>query len=131
MKIKNLIVILFICFQTNCSKKNFNTQGNTLIYSNSKQKIVLEILNNQKYLQENVIEKIKLKCENIKVEKLSFSGKGISFYKTKEDLKNELFLNINLKDDEIQVLTNYELIISYHDGNVNFTHKFIIPIKKQ
>lgn len=131
MKIKHLIAILFIYFLTNCSKKIFNTQGDNLIYNNSRQKIVLEILNNQKYLQEDVIEKIKLKCENIKTEKLSFSGKGISFYKTNEDVKNELFLNINLKDDEIQVLTNYELIISYHDGDVNFTHKFTIPIKKQ
>ena len=92
MIIKHLTAILFIYFLTNCSKKIFNTQGDNLIYNNSRQKIVLEILNNQKYLQEDVIEKIKLKCENIKTEKLSFSGKGISFYKTNEDVKNELFL---------------------------------------
>ncbi|WP_310557551.1 hypothetical protein [Flavobacterium sp.] len=122
--------LLFV-FNLIVQKKNFTTQVDDLIYKNGEQKIVLEILNNQKYLKENVVEKIKVKCENIKTEKLSFSGKWISFYKTNEDKKNELFLNINLNDDEAKVSRNYELIISYHDDNINFSNKFIIPIKKQ
>jgi hypothetical protein len=102
---------------------------NNLEYKKGNQKIVLEILNNNNYLLLGTKEKIKVKCENIKTEKLSFSGKGISFYKSDKDLQNELILNINLNNEEIQILKNYELVMSYFDGDNSFVHKFTIPIK--
>jgi hypothetical protein len=129
MKMKHLIVMIFICFQTNCSNKHFDAQKNNLGYKKGNQKIVLEILNDNNYLQLGTKEKIKVKCENIKTEKLSFSGKGISFYKSDKDLQNELILNINLNNEEIKVLKNYELVMSYYDGDNSFVHKFTIPIK--
>jgi hypothetical protein len=121
--------MIFICFQTNCSNKHFDAQKNNLGYKKGNQKIVLEILNDNNYLQLGTKEKIKVKCENIKTEKLSFSGKGISFYKSDKDLQNELILNINLNNEEIKVLKNYELVMSYYDGDNSFVHKFTIPIK--
>lgn len=102
---------------------------NNLEYKKGNQKIVLEILNDNNYLQLGTIGKIKVKCENIKTEKLSFSGKGISFYKSDKDLQNELILNINLNNEEFKVLKNYELVMSYSDGDNSFVHKFTIPIK--
>lgn len=103
---------------------------NNLEYNKGNKKIVLEILNDSNYLRSGTKEKIKVICENIKTEKLSFFGKGISFYTNNEVVENELILNINLSSEETKVLKNYELVMSYHDGDVSFIHKFTIPINK-
>jgi len=131
MKTKYLLIIFFSFFLINCSNKTMSLKKNNLEYKKDNQKIVLEILNNHNYLQFGTIEKIKVKCENIKTEKLSFSGKGISFYMDNEGIQNELILNINLNNEEIKILKNYELVMSYRDGDIGFIRKFIIPIKNK
>lgn len=122
--------MFFSFFLINCSNKTMSLKTNNLEYKKGNQKIVLEILNDNNYLRLGTKEKIKVKCENIKTEKLSFSGKGISFYTNNEGVENELILNINLNSEEIKVLKNYELVMSYRDGDVGFIHKFTIPINK-
>lgn len=131
MKTIYLLVMFFSFFLINCSNKTVSLQPNNLEYKKGNQKIVLEILNNHDYLQSGAIEKIKVKCTNIKTEKLSFSGKRISFYKENEGIQKELILNVNLNEEEVKVLKNYELVMSYRDEGVSFIHKFIIPIKNE
>jgi hypothetical protein len=48
-----------------------------------------------------------------------------------EGIQNELILNINLNNEEIKILKNYELVMSYRDGDIGFIRKFIIPIKNK
>lgn len=131
MKTKCILLIFFSFFLINCSNRTISLKTNSLEYKSGNQKIVLEILNNKDYLLLGTIEKIKVKCENIKTEKLSFSGKGISFYKDNEGMQNELILNINLNKEEVKVLKNYELVMFYRDGDIGFVHKFTIPIKNE
>jgi hypothetical protein len=127
MKLIYIYILLFhlIFFQTNYSKNLF-LQLNNLIYDNGKQKIELENFNNQKYLFRGRVEKIKVKSKNVRTEKLSFSGQGLSFFK---NTPNELILNIDLNNKDIMKLKHYVLVVYYIHEDIEFIYKFSIPLK--
>ncbi|MEQ3690541.1 MAG: hypothetical protein ABNG98_03385 [Flavobacterium sp.] len=126
---KKIILILVTILFFNCSSRINSTNENNLIFSNKNEKIELEFLTENKFLETEVPTKVKIKTKNIKVEDLSFSAPGIKFAKTFPKVENEITLEINAKEENT-TSGNFPLNVSYKKNNGELIfHKFLIPVK--
>ena len=67
-------------------------------------------------------------AENIKIEKLVFTGIGLSVV-NKDNLDNEMILQINV-DKKNLYSGRYPLIVSYKKLDKVVLHRFLIPINR-
>ena len=72
-KIISLITLLLIF--SNCSSKKTNSQNENFEYQNGNEKIIFEILTENKYLLENITTKLNLSLKILTLKQYQFRGK--------------------------------------------------------
>ena len=125
---KNFLLLFTLILFYNCTPKFNATKGEDLTFVNGKEKVKLEILTGNKYIESEVATTLKVTTENINVEDLAFAGPGVRFIKSENKIENEINLEINSNKDNFPS-GNYTLMVFYKSNRKSISHRFLIPIK--
>lgn len=122
MNRNSFLIIIFVLLNLNCK----SLPNNDLIFENKDKKIELHVAEKQIIIDEE--NQIKIEVTNIKPNNLVVVGVGVSII----DIQNDIMtLRILSRSEYHKDKKDFELKISYKEGNERINHTFFIPFKKQ